>query len=60
MYTVGQLFKNSPQDDSPFFILIDIKYINKRAYYTLRELKGTDTHILHYEDLHLYTDKKRV
>lgn len=57
MYTVGQLFKNSLQDDFPFFILIDIKYLNKTAYYTIRQLKGTDTYRVHEEDLYPYIAK---
>lgn len=56
MYTIGQLFKNSPQDDFPLFVLIDIKYANKTAYYTIRKLKGTDTYRVHEEDLYLYTE----
>lgn len=55
MFQVGQQFKNSPQDDFPYFELIKISELNGLKYYRVRSLYDSELElVLHDEDMHLY------
>ena len=56
-FHVGQKFKNSPKDDSPFFELIKISISNGLAYYRVRCIYDSELElVLHDEDMHLFSE----
>lgn len=52
MYSIGQLFKNSPTDTEPMFKLIKIiRSASGLKYYRVEHLHNDSILILHEEDL---------